>query len=73
MNSKLGTRDLAVIYRVYCKLMKTTIAPKAINSSTKGATILMESNQEPNTTFVSRMLQWDEILSDDSWKFKSIT
>ena len=33
MNSKLGTRDLAVIHRVYYKLMKTTIAPKAINSS----------------------------------------
>ena len=35
MNSKLGTRDLAIIYRVYYKIMKTTIAPKAINSSLK--------------------------------------
>ncbi|WP_353803691.1 hypothetical protein, partial [Acinetobacter baumannii] len=66
MNSKLGTRDLAVIYRVYYKLMKTTIAPKAINSSPKGVTMLMESNQEHSTTFVPRMLKWDEILSDES-------
>ena len=62
MNSKLGTRDLAVIYRVYYKLMKTTIAPKAINSSPKGVTMLMESHQEHSTTFVHRMLKWDEIL-----------
>ena len=53
--------------------MKTTIAPKAINSSTKGTTMLMESNQEHSTTFVPRMLQWDEILFDNGWKFESIT
>ena len=35
--------------------------------------MLMESNQEHNTTFVPRMLKWNEILSDESWKFESIT
>ena len=69
MNSKLGTRDLAVIYWVYYKLMKTTIAPKAINCSPKGVTMLIESNQEHSTTCVSRMLKWNEILSNESWKF----
>ncbi|XP_015078502.1 receptor-like serine/threonine-protein kinase ALE2 [Solanum pennellii] len=73
MNSKLGTRDLAIIYRVYYKLMKTTIAPKAINSSPKGVTMLVESNQEHSTTFVPRMLKWNDVLSDESLKFESIT
>ena len=53
--------------------MKTTIAPKAINSSPKGITMLMESNQEHSTTFVPRMLKWNEILSEESCKFESIT
>ena len=53
--------------------MKTNIAPKAINSTTKGVTMLMESNQEHSTTFVLRMLKWNDILSDESWKFESIT
>lgn len=35
MNSKIDTREIAVIYRVYYKLMKTTIAPKAISTSVK--------------------------------------
>ena len=61
MNSKLGTRDLAVIYRVYYKLMKITIAPKAINSRPKGVNMLMESNQEHSTTFVPRI--YHQILS----------
>ena len=53
--------------------MKTTIAPKAINSSPKGVTMLMESNQEHRTTFVPRMLKLNEILSNESLKFESIS
>ena len=34
--------------------------------------MLMESHKEHSTTFVPRMLKWDEILSDESWKFESI-
>ena len=56
MNRKLGTRDLAVIYGVYDKLMKKIIAAKAINSSTKGACMFMESNQEHNTTSIPIIL-----------------
>ena len=42
MNSKIDTREIVVIYR----LMKTTIAPKAINSSAKRSPMLMEADQE---------------------------
>ncbi|KAK4706389.1 hypothetical protein R3W88_034050 [Solanum pinnatisectum] len=73
MNSKIDTREIAVIYRVYYKLMKTTIAPKAIASSVKGVTMLMEANQEHSTTFVPRLLKWTDILADEEWKFDSIT
>ncbi|KAK4706224.1 hypothetical protein R3W88_034219 [Solanum pinnatisectum] len=73
MNSKIDTREIAVIYRVYYKLMKTTIAPKAIASRVKGVTMLMEANQEHSTTFVPRLLKWTDILADEEWKFDSIT
>jgi len=73
MNSKVNTREIAVIYRVYYRLMKTTLAPKAKIESNKGVTMLMEANQEHSNTFVPRMIQWDEILSKDEWSFNSIT
>ncbi|KAK4713657.1 hypothetical protein R3W88_019564 [Solanum pinnatisectum] len=73
MNSKLDAREITVIYRVYYKLMKTTIAPKAITASVKGVTRLMEANQEHSTTFVPRLLKWNDILTDEEWKFDSIT
>ena len=34
--------------------------------------MLMEANQEHSTNFVPRLLKWDEILSNDEWKFESI-
>ena len=73
MNSKIDTREIVVIYWVYYKKIKTTISPKAINSSVKGVTMIMEANKEQSTTFVPRLLNWDEIHSDEDWKFESIT
>ena len=73
MNSKVDTREIAVIYRVYYKLMKTTIAPKALKVSSKGFTMLMEANQQHSTTFVPRLLKWNDILTDEEWNFQSIT
>lgn len=73
LNSKIDNREIVVIYRVYYKHIKTTISPKAISSSVKGVTMLMEANKEHSTTFVPRLLNWDEIHSDEDWKFESIT
>ena len=65
MNSKIDTREIVVIYSVYYKLMKTTVAPKVINYSAKGITMLMHAIQEHGTTFVPCFLKLDEILSNN--------
>lgn len=72
MNSKIQTHEIAIIYRVYYKLMKTTIAPKAIIASTRGVTMLMEANPAHSTTFMPRRLKWTDILSNEDWKFDSM-
>ncbi|KAJ8552789.1 hypothetical protein K7X08_020182 [Anisodus acutangulus] len=73
MNNKINTKEIAVIYRVYYRLMKTTLAPKAKLMSNKGVTMLMEANQEHINVFVPRMLRWDETLTKDEWRFDAIT
>ncbi|KAH0753194.1 hypothetical protein KY285_006342 [Solanum tuberosum] len=52
LNSKINTREIAIIYRVYYRLMKTHLAPKARIKSLKGETKLMEANHEHSSTFV---------------------
>ncbi|CAN4096990.1 unnamed protein product [Withania somnifera] len=73
LNSKVNTQEIAIIYGVYYRLMKTTLAPRARISSTKGVTMLMEANHEHGNTFVPRIIEWSDILSKDEWNFNSIT
>ncbi|KAM3198755.1 hypothetical protein P3L10_034506 [Capsicum annuum] len=73
MNSKDNTREIAIIYRVYYRLMGTTLAPKARLTSPKGVTTLMEANKDRSTVFVPKALVWDDILHSNDWHFEAIT
>ncbi|KAH0781566.1 hypothetical protein KY290_001164 [Solanum tuberosum] len=71
--SKINTREIAIIYRVYYRFMKTTFAPKARNESLNGETMLMEANHQHSSIFVPRLLKWKDILSSNDWRFKNVT
>ncbi|KAH0664623.1 hypothetical protein KY285_025829 [Solanum tuberosum] len=73
LNSKINTCEIAIIYRVYYRLMKTHLAPKARHTSIRGETMLMEANHEHSSIFVPRTLQWKDILSSNDWRFENIT
>ncbi|PHT26901.1 hypothetical protein CQW23_33494 [Capsicum baccatum] len=73
MNSKENTREIAIIYRVYYRLMGTTLAPKGRFTSPKGVTTLMEANKYRSTVFVPKALVWDDILRSNDWHFENIT
>ncbi|KAG5593552.1 hypothetical protein H5410_044066 [Solanum commersonii] len=72
LNNKINTREIANFYRVYYRLMKIHLAPKARNESIKGETMLMEANHEHSSIFVPRLLQWKDILSSNDWRFENI-
>ncbi|KAH0650257.1 hypothetical protein KY284_030169 [Solanum tuberosum] len=72
LNSKINTREIAIIYRVYYRLMKTHLAPKDRHTSIRGETMLMEANHEHSSIFVPRTLQWKDILSSNDWRFENI-
>ncbi|KAG5571278.1 hypothetical protein H5410_061044 [Solanum commersonii] len=71
--SKANTREIVIIYRVYYRLMKTTLAPKAHTESQKGVTMLMEANHQHSTIFIPRLLNWNDVLSSNDGCFESIT
>ena len=73
LNSKTDSREIAVVYRVYYRLMKTQLAPKACLESVRGETMLMEANHSHSSIFVPRTLQWKDILSNNEWHFENIT
>ncbi|XP_070034473.1 uncharacterized protein [Nicotiana tomentosiformis] len=73
MNSKINTREVAIIHRVYYRLMDTTLVPRARVESVKGVTMLMEANTNHSTVFVPRLHNWNDILTSDEWHFDAIT
>ncbi|KAG5577364.1 hypothetical protein H5410_057498 [Solanum commersonii] len=73
LNNKINTREIAIIYQVYYRVMKTHLAPKARNESIKGETMLMEANHEHSSIFVPCLLQWKDIFSSNDWRFENIT
>ena len=44
-----GSRPLAIIYRIYYKLMKTSLNPQAIFRDPQGSTMLIQSSTQDAT------------------------
>lgn len=65
MNIKDNTKEIAIIYRVYYRLMKTTLSPRAKIVSNKGVTMLIEANHNHNSTFAPKIIKWDDTLTKD--------
>ncbi|KAG5610061.1 hypothetical protein H5410_021342 [Solanum commersonii] len=71
INSKDNTREIIIIYRVYYRLMNTTLAPKAKIVSNEGVTMLMKANHNHNNTFFPNMIKWDDVLTKYDWQASS--
>jgi len=41
-----GSQPLAIVYRIYYKLMKTTLEPQELVESPKGQTLLLQCNTQ---------------------------
>ena len=67
-----GSETIAVIYRIYYKVMNT-LAPNVRHiSNPVGYTTLIESNMFTNdNTMGKRLIEWGEIDFPDGWKIDS--
>jgi hypothetical protein len=41
-----GAQPLVIVYRIYYKLMKTTLEPQALMESPKGKTLLLQASTD---------------------------
>ena len=66
-----GTEIVAVIYRVYFKVMNS-IAPNINQLSLSGKTVLMESNLLTSNIATPRQITWEEIRFPESWSIPNV-
>lgn len=54
-----GVKKLTLLYKITYKTLTTTMEPKALVSSSKGKTMLIETNLSKSSISVPKMLSWD--------------
>ena len=64
-----GSEPLAIIYRIYYKLMKTTLDPQSmVEPSPKGHTLLLHASTPDSRLRVPQQIQWKYINLLEQWK-----
>ena len=70
---KDGSEPLAIIYRIYYKLMKTTIDPQSmVEASPKGHTLLLQASTPNSRLRVPQQIQWKDKNLPEQWQLQAI-
>ena len=70
---KEGSEPLAVIYRIYYKLMKTTLDPQSmVDPSPKGQTLLLQASTRNTRLWVPQQIQWKDITLPKKWQLEAV-
>jgi hypothetical protein len=70
---KEGNRPLAVIYRIYYRLMKTNLDPQAVIKNACQSTLLIQSSTQDANIRTPKMIRWDEIILPNEWLLENVS
>ncbi|KAG7995198.1 hypothetical protein I3843_01G096800 [Carya illinoinensis] len=62
-----GSKLLAVIYRIYYRVLKSTLNPKTVLKSIGGKTLLIQSSTPDANVKVPTMIYWKDIYLPNEW------
>ena len=70
---KEGSKPLAIIYRIYYKLMTTTLDPQSmVEPSPKGHIFLLQASTTNSRLRVPRQIHWKDITLPERWQLEVI-
>ena len=68
LNFEEGVKKLTLVYKVTYKVFTTIMYLKAlIYSTTKGKTMLIETNLNKSSDSIPKLLSWDEVTKNFWW------
>jgi hypothetical protein len=68
-----GAQPLVIVYRIYYKLMKTTLKPQALMESPKGKTLLLQPSTKDSHVNVPTQIDWKDVKLPNKWLLRNIT
>ena len=63
-----GSHPLALVYRIYYKLLKTNLNPQALLKDPKYQTLLLQASSDDIKVDVSQMIKWEDIKLLEEWE-----
>ena len=73
MNFVEEIQTIAIIYRIYYKVIITQLNLKVVCQSIKDETLLLQYNPNNTQAFVPKKLKWNEITQGGQWELKDLT
>jgi hypothetical protein len=67
-----GAQPLVIVYRIYYKLMKTTLEPQALLESPKGKTLLLQASTSDSHVKVPTQIEWKDVKLPNKWLLKNV-
>jgi hypothetical protein len=68
-----GAQPLVIVYRIYYKLMKTTLEPQALMESPKGKTLLLQASTKDSHVKVPTQIEWKDVKLPNKWLLRNVT
>jgi hypothetical protein len=65
-------QPLVIVYRIYYKLMKTTLEPQALLESPKGKTLLLQASTSDSHVKVPAQIEWKDVKLPNKWLLKNV-
>ena len=68
-----GAQPLVIVYRIYYKLIKTTLEPQVLMESPKCKTLLLQASTSDSHTRVPTQINWNEVKLPNRWLLRNVT
>ena len=73
MNFVEEAQTIAIIYKIYYKVMTTQLNSKAMCQYVKDEKLLLQYNPHNTQAYVPKKLKWNEITQGGQWELKNLT
>ena len=68
-----GAQPLVIVYRIYYKLMKTTLEPQVLMESPKGKILLLQARTSESHTNVPTQINWEDVKLPNRWLQRNVS
>ena len=68
----LRAKNIIIVYRIYYKVITTSVNAKCLLKSPKGKTLLFQANEEHSSVMTLEEIPWESLTHSNTWNFTQL-